>query len=53
MQEQKAHISREMEIFRKNQKEMLEIKKRHCNRNGEKQILYINAYMRNIEKRYK
>ena len=34
MQKQMGNISREREILRKNQKEMLEIKK-HCNRNKE------------------
>ena len=34
MQEQKNNVSREIEILRKNQKEMLQIKK-HCNRNEE------------------
>ena len=34
MQEQMNNVSKEVEILRKNQKEMLQIKK-HCNRNEE------------------
>lgn len=33
MKEQMGNIRRKMKILRKNQKEMLEIKKNHCNRN--------------------